>query len=307
MQNVGKGLKTSMKNHHLDQQYQKLLQSVYADPDVQKFIQQHQSELAPQAVQRSASKLYEFVTEKNKIKAGQSTFAPGYVPQLVLNDHLIEVAYRPTPEFLRQKKQRQMQHNFLTVGMTADIKRVNFEDYEPTPDQEEVIIDLIDFIEKYETNPKDHQKAIYLYGPFGVGKTFVMAAMAHRLSDHGFKTMLVHFPSFAVDMKNSIGDNTLKEKLDQVKQMPILIIDDIGADSMSQWVRDEVLGVILEYRMQNQLPTFFTSNFSMTDLAKDHLAVTNRNEEEPLKAQRLMERIKFLARPVYLNGNNLRN
>lgn len=39
------------------------------------------------------------------------------------------------------------------------------------------------------------------------------------------------------------------------------MIDDIGADSMSSWVRDEVLGVILEYRMQQQLPTFFYLEF----------------------------------------------
>ncbi|USS86749.1 primosomal protein DnaI [Fructilactobacillus cliffordii] len=307
MRNVGKGLKTSMQNHHLTEQYQKLLQSVYADPDVQEFVQEHQEDLAPQAVQKSASKLYEFVNEKKKMAAGQTTFAPGYAPQLVVNDHLIEVAYQPTKDFLRRQRDQRMKNNFVTVGMTPEIKRVNFEDYDPTPDQEEVIIDLINFIENYENDPQEHQKSVYLYGPFGVGKTFVMAAMAHRLSDHGVKTMLVHFPSFAVELKNAIGDNTFKSKVDQVKKMPVLIIDDIGADSMSAWIRDDVLGVILEYRMQNQLSTFFTSNFSMDELAKEHLAVTARNEAEPLKAQRLMERIKFLARPVYLNGNNLRN
>ncbi|MDI5788502.1 hypothetical protein PO124_09190 [Bacillus licheniformis] len=41
-----------------------------------------------------------------------------------------------------------------------------------------------------------------------------------------------------------------------VKSTPILMLDDIGAESMSSWVRDEVLGAILQHRMSQQLPTF---------------------------------------------------
>ncbi|USS93827.1 primosomal protein DnaI [Fructilactobacillus ixorae] len=307
MKNVGAGLKTSLQQHHLEAHYQELLQRVYADPDVQQFLQEHQAELDPQAKEKSTSKLYEFVTEKQKLQAGNGNFAKGYAPQLVVSDHLIEVAYQPTPEFLEQERQHRLQSNFRTVGMTTAIKQVNFEDYEPTPDQEEVIIKILDFIEQYEADSKANYQALYLYGPFGVGKTFLMAAMAHRLSDHGIQTTLVHFPSFAVALKNAIGDHTLQDKVDQVKQTPVLIIDDLGADSMSAWIRDDVLGVILEYRMQHQLATFFTSNFSMDKLATEHLAVTGKDVVDPLKAQRLMERIKFLARPVFLNGNNLRN
>ena len=39
------------------------------------------------------------------------------------------------------------------------------------------------------------------------------------------------------------------------------MMDDIGADAMSSWIRDEVFGVILQYRMQEQLPTFFFPTF----------------------------------------------
>lgn len=34
------------------------------------------------------------------------------------------------------------------------------------------------------------------------------------------------------------------------------MIDDIGAESMTSWIRDDVLSVILQYRMQEQLVTF---------------------------------------------------
>ena len=34
----------------------------------------------------------------------------------------------------------------------------------------------------------------------------------------------------------------------------ILILDDIGAEQMSAWVRDEILQVILQHRMQEKSP-----------------------------------------------------
>ena len=84
------------------------------------------------------------------------------------------------------------------------------------------------------------------------------------------------------------------------------MMDDIGADAMSSWIRDEVFGVILQYRMQEQLPTFFSSNFTMNEL-EQHLAVTQRGDEEPLKAKRIMERIRYLTKEIEMTGRNRRN
>ena len=107
-------------------------------------------------------------------------------------------------------------------------------------------------------------------------------------------------------MKQSIQKDTVGEKLEAVKRSPILMIDDIGADSMSSWVRDDILGVILQYRMQEQLPTFFSSNFDMKQLEREHLSVTQRGEEEPLKAKRIMERVRYLAKEINMIGENRR-
>ena len=87
-------------------------------------------------------------------------------------------------------------------------------------------------------------------------------------------------------MKGSIANNTLDQKRDRVKAAPILMLDDIGADALSTWLRDDILGVILEYRMQEELPTFFSSNFTMAEL-EAHLAVDTHGNQEPLKAKRI--------------------
>lgn len=83
------------------------------------------------------------------------------------------------------------------------------------------------------------------------------------------------------------------------------MLDDLGAESMSSWTRDEVLGPILQYRMQENLPTFFTSNFDFQEL-EHHLTYSQRGEEEKMKARRIMERIKYLADSVPIDGPNRR-
>jgi primosomal protein DnaI len=58
--------------------------------------------------------------------------------------------------------------------------------------------------------------------------------------------------------------------------------------------------------MQEQLPTFFSSNFNMLQLENEHLRVTQRGEDEPLKAKRIMERVRFLAKEINMIGKNRR-
>ena len=116
---------------------------------------------------------------------------------------------------------------------------------------------------------------------------------------------MLHYPTFATEIKQTIAHNTTSEFMDRIKRVDILMLDDIGAEANSAWLRDEVLTILLEYRMKESLPTFFTSNFNMEELAM-HLAGT-KDMNDSLKSQRLMERIRFLAKEVHLNGENRRH
>ena len=108
--------------------------------------------------------------------------------------------------------------------------------------------------------------------------------MANALAERGFTTTIVHFPTFTVEMKQAIGRDLVRN---DGKKSPYINDDDIGAESMTSWIRDDVLSVILQYRMQEQL-VFFSSNLDLKAL-EEHLTVTQRGEQEPLKARRIME------------------
>lgn len=305
MENVGKVLQEKMRTTDMRQRYQKLVTKALADPDVKTFLQAHRAELTQEDIQRSASKLYEYVKIKENIAQGKEIPMPGYSPSLMISQHRIEVNYVPTAELLAQREQLARQTRVRTINMPKSIRRARIEDYDQTKRQD-VLMAALAFIDAYQEQPQEFHKGMYLQGKFGVGKTFLLAAIANELAANGFKSTLVHFPSFTVEIKSAISENNTKQLIDEIKKAPVLMLDDIGAEQLSSWLRDDVLGVILQYRMQEELPTFFSSNLAMAQLESEYLTVNNRGEAEPVKARRIMERIRFLASEYLVEGPNRR-
>ena len=162
-----------------------------------------------------------------------------------------------------------------------------------------------DFLNVYDETGQLPERGLYIYGPFGIGKSFILGALANELANRKIRTVAVYVPEFLREIKQSIQDHSLNEKIDFVKKAQVLMLDDIGAEAMSAWTRDEVLGTILQFRMAERLPTFFTSNFNFSDL-EHHLTYTQRGEKEAVKAARIMERIRMISTPVQLEGENRR-
>ena len=69
------------------------------------------------------------------------------------------------------------------------------------------------------------------------------------------------------------------------------MLDDLGAETMTAWTRDEILGTIFHYRMAEQLPTFITSNFNYEEL-EHHLAQSQKVILRLLKRDELWSELK---------------
>jgi DNA replication protein DnaC len=50
-------------------------------------------------------------------------------------------------------------------------------------------------------------------------------------------------------------------------KIPVLILDDLGAEKASEWVA-ETLYILIDDRYGNMKPTVFTSNYSPSELAE---------------------------------------
>lgn len=298
MESVGDVLKRQPSRFH----YQDLVQKIMKDPDVAAFIQQ--KSLTPEELNRSISKFNQYITERDKFLRGDTDYiAKGYKPILVMNHGYADVSYEETPELIAAEKEAAIKNRLKLINLPATLKKaslaqVDLDDLGRLP----IFEKLLAFVEQYPAI----QKGLYLYGDFGVGKSFMVAALAHDLSEkRGVSSTLLHYPSFVIDVKNAIGDGNVKTLVDEIKLSEVLILDDIGAEQSTAWVRDEILQVILQYRMQENLPTFFTSNFNFEDLEK-HFAKGKHGNDETWEARRVMERIRYLAEETRLEGVNRR-
>ena len=298
MESVGDVLKRQPSRFH----YQDLVQKIMKDPDVAAFIQQES--LTPEELNRSISKFNQYITERDKFLRGDTDYiAKGYKPILVMNHGYADVSYEETPELIAAEKEAAIKNRLKLINLPDSLKKaslaqVDLDDLGRLP----VFEKLLAFVEQYPTI----RKGLYLYGDFGVGKSFMVAALAHDLSEkRGVSSTLLHYPSFVIDAKNAISDGNVKTLVDEIKLSEVLILDDIGAEQSTAWVRDEILQVILQYRMQENLPTFFTSNFDFEELEL-HFAKGKHGNDETWEARRVMERLRYLAEETRLEGVNRR-
>ena len=298
MESVGDVLKRQPSRFH----YQDLVQKIMKDPDVAAFIQQES--LNQDELSRSISKFNQYITERDKFLRGDTDYiAKGYKPILVMNHGYADVSYEETPDLIAAEKEAAIKNRLKLINLPASLKKVSFADVDADDEKRFTVFQrLVEFSEAYP----HVRKGLYLYGDFGVGKSFMVAALAHDLSEkRGVSSTLLHYPSFVIDVKNAIGDGNVKTLVDEIKLSEVLILDDIGAEQSTPWVRDEILQVILQYRMQEDLPTFFTSNFNFEELEL-HFAKGKHGNDETWEARRVMERIRYLAEETRLEGVNRR-
>lgn len=150
-----------------------------------------------------------------------------------------------------------------------------------------------------------NQKGLFLHGSFGSGKTYLICAMLNELSKKKVDITIVYYPELLRSLKESFDKDDFGSRMSSLKRVSILFIDDIGAESVTPWARDEILGTILQYRMDANLPTFFSSNLSIAEL-EEHLSNT-KNGVDKVKARRIIERVKQLTDDLELVSKNRRN
>lgn len=108
------------------------------------------------------------------------------------------------------------------------------------------------------------QNWVYVHGAVGTGKTYlaILAAQAAL-----YRKETVYFTTVA-DLLDSLRPNRGEEETDKMewyKSAQLLILDDIGQEKASEWVREK-LYVLINYRWNHGYPTFFTSNKPLENL-----------------------------------------
>jgi len=287
----------------IDEAYQELLTT----PSIKALLEKHASEIDLKLLPSFITALDEY--EKGHKKCDDCLKLTnceqpvrGYLPMMTPHLGRLKLSYGPCPYLISQSHLENIQ-NF---HMPKSMEQANFDTIYADANREELFRLALDFVLHYEKG--EYRKGLFLYGSMGSGKTYAISAIANELAKRGVGCATVYFPELIAQIKASFSNpnETGNDVVEKLKTIPVLMLDDIGSESVTSWMRDEILGRILNHRMAHELPTFFTSNFNFEQL-QSHYEQTNRNEYEPIKAARIVERIKTLSVPVELTGKNYRD
>lgn len=134
----------------------------------------------------------------------------------------------------------------------------------------------------------------------GANRTRLMAGMINELARRGYEVGLCHVPTLMADVKASFNSNEDTSLVDLVKNIPYLLLDSVGEENVTNWSRDEVLAMILDYRILNELPTFMTSAYGFEDLETIYTNKYN-DKREQLRAKNIVSKMKALCCEIIID------
>ncbi len=216
-----------------------------------------------------------------------------------LYEELVPCRFKKKADSLIAHKNNYLLCDLSENSLTNDLDNIDLSN--ETKEYKEVYRWAKMWLDEYQ----DQDKGLYFFGPLGTGKSYLASCLTNALAKKGKKVAFVNFPRLCTDLRNNYNtedylDNTLRK----LRTAYLLVLDDIGAENMTNFIRDDVLFTVLDYRMEHGKKTVFTSNCSI-EMLQRRLASTS-NSSDDVKADRIIERIKALTDTVPVGGASRR-
>ena len=122
---------------------------------------------------------------------------------------------------------------------------------------------------------------LYVIGNHKVGKSYVLVTFANEFVAMGLgKVGIID----ATTKFKELADSAYKQKeyfnneIKTLSNLPLLVIDDFGEEYKNEFIRDSIVIPILSERNHNNLPTFFSSDFTIKEIGKLYSVGKNGGE-----------------------------
>lgn len=204
----------------------------------------------------------------------------------------------------RQRMQNVKQERyFKTAHVPARYARATFSNYQVT-NSNKIAVSAARWI--VTGTLKDNDKnGLMFYGPRGTGKTMLVAIIANEKARRGESVLFLSVPDLLNALRDSYGTNTNAKAMQFARETPCLILDDLGAERMTEWVGEQLFS-LLNYRYNEKKQTIITTNYSRAELAKRLSFIDKQGGQDDTQAQRILSRISGMCESVYLGGKDWR-
>lgn len=170
----------------------------------------------------------------------------------------------------------------------------------------------VSWVEEWLLCPFQDQRGLLLTGGVGCGKTTLMACMLRALTERYQREQYIqeiaarrrepeaYPPVFyytrTVDLISGIkaGFNNAQaaDILKRCKEVPVLFLDDLGAEKPTEWVREQLYDLIDE-RYIARLPVHITTNLTIEGLVE-------------VLGERTADRLREMCDPIYIDRPSFR-
>lgn len=159
----------------------------------------------------------------------------------------------------------------------------------------------------YKVQEDKVASGLYLFGGTSVGKTYTLAMIANFLAENGINVVVANFPKLASQLKNIYYSDydSYEEIMNSLYDAQVLMLDDIGCENLTEWLRDEVIAQIISYRLDMKLPLYIASNLSPVDL-QTHFQL-DKSFDGKVKAKTLMDRLNALCLSINIDDSKKYN
>ena len=119
--------------------------------------------------------------------------------------------------------------------------------------------------QKYAEKPKGW---LVFQGGYASGKTHLAAAIANYRSGQGIPPLFIMVPDLMDHLRATFSPNSTvsyDRRFDEIKKSPLLVLDDLGTESMTPWVKEK-LYQLFNYRYNAGLPTVITTTDKLSEI-----------------------------------------
>ncbi len=153
------------------------------------------------------------------------------------------------------------------VGPLAHLQDKTFATFslredEILPDQSASLAQAREAALRFALEPKGW---LLLYGGVGCGKTHLAAAIANERLARGEPVLFISVPDLLDHLRTTFhpdSDVTYDQRFEEVRTAPLLILDDLGAESPTPWALEKLYQIV-NHRYMARLPTVFTTNIPL--------------------------------------------
>ena len=232
-----------------------------------------------------------------------------FIPRLRIYGNNFNIDNVPNPQYVEKEKRAYWKSLLKLDGLSKENRMADINDYELTADRIGVYNEVLEIIENFDLNKK--QRGLWVQGGLGIGKTYLMSAMAKELNKKGAGVTMVELGEFIETYKSNFRNNEDKQQkvMDNLIFVDVLIIDDIGAEHTTEWAIEQIIYPIINKRYKEERLTFFTSNLTKVDYAKRLISPANqkKNDKDTREtAKRALTRLDALTKEIQTGGKNRR-